>query len=123
MTKTSNTGFSQRLWKNTLHRSIAVSPDSWLSCLVKSIRIKIWTKFESDQFKQRFGEGAIIPVWYADAVPGAFDESKRVGGMAFDPWADLASQVQEIVQVLGAKLEEERQVEVENSDVAAVDSA
>ena len=43
--------------------------------------------------------------------------------MAFDPRADLASQVQEIVQVLGAKLEEERQVEVKNSDVATADSA
>ena len=72
---------------------------------------KIWTKFESEQFKQRFGEHSVIPIWFTNAAPGLFDETRKVGGMSFDPNANLASQAQMIVETLAARLEEERQAE------------
>ena len=40
-----------------------------------------------------------------------FDESRKVGGLSFDPNRDLAEQVSAIVDVLCKKLEEERQIE------------
>ena len=36
---------------------------------------RLWTKFESDQFRERFKDGAVIPVWFTTAPPGLFDES------------------------------------------------
>jgi len=117
--------------KNEQHRILANDVEEYLApiyrseskfvvvILSKDYPKKIWTKFESDQFKQRFGENSVIPVWFADAAPGVFDESRRVGGMTFDPKEDFATQVQKIVEILSAKLEEERQVQAKNSDGAA----
>jgi hypothetical protein len=73
---------------------------------------KIWTKFESDNFRQRFGENSIIPIWFTDNPPGMFDESRRYGGMSFDPSADFQTQVQDICDALCAKLAEERRTEL-----------
>lgn len=70
---------------------------------------KVWTKFESQQFKQRFSEGAVIPVWFVDAPPGMFDEVRRVGSLEFDPAADHESQIAEIVNQLAKKLMEDRE--------------
>lgn len=116
--------------KNEQHRILANDVEEYLApiyrseskfvvaLLSKEYPKKIWTKFESDQFKQRFGENSVIPIWYADAAPGIFDESKRVGGMTFDPKGELAAQVQRIVETLSAKLEEERQTDAKNADDA-----
>ncbi len=43
-----------------------------------------WTKFESDQFRGRFGDRRIIPIWAADAMPTAFDMTAGIGGGHFD---------------------------------------
>lgn len=72
---------------------------------------KIWTKFESDNFKQRFGENSIIPIWFSDNSPSLFDESRRYGGMAFDPADDLQIQVANICDALCNKLADERRTE------------
>ena len=79
--------------------------------LSKEYPKKIWRKFESEQFKQRFGQNSVIPIWYADAPPGMFDESRKYGGMTFDPTKDFRAQVDSIVEALARKLEEERKVE------------
>lgn len=68
---------------------------------------KIWTKFESDNFKQRFGENSVIPVWFSNSAPGIFDESRRYGGLTFDPDQDLMEQVSSICETLCLKLAEE----------------
>jgi len=119
--------------KNEQHRILANDVEEYLApiyrsesrfvvaLLSKEYPRKIWTKFESDQFKQRFGDGAVIPIWYADAIPGVFDESRRVGGLTFDPNGDFSAQVHQIVEVLSAKLEDDRQLEARNSDAAATD--
>ena len=69
---------------------------------------KIWTKFESDLFRERFGKEAVIPIWFSNAMPGLFDESRKVGGIGFDGSAPMGPQVAEIVKVLLLKLEETR---------------
>lgn len=69
---------------------------------------RIWTKFESEAFKERFSEGAVIPIWFSDAPPGIFDESRRVGGYTFDRDRPLQEQVEEIVDLVARKLEEKR---------------
>jgi hypothetical protein len=69
---------------------------------------RVWTRFESDQFKTRFKSGAVIPIWFANAPPGIFDESSRVGGITFDPSGDVGAQIQEIVDLLSRKIEERR---------------
>jgi hypothetical protein len=114
--------------KNEQHRIIANDVEEYLApiyrseskfvvvLLSKDYPKKIWTKFESDQFKQRFGEHSVIPIWYADAVVGMFDESRRVGGITFDSSRDIDAQAREIVGLLSSKLEEERQTEARITD-------
>lgn len=74
---------------------------------------KVWTKFESDQFKQRFGENAIIPIWYSDTDFSMFDESRRYGGLSFDTKADLISESNKIVNTLSDKLKEKRKTKTD----------
>ncbi len=69
---------------------------------------RIWTKFESDNFKKRFGENSVIPIWFSDAEPGIFDETTRVGGMKLDRDGDIAAQINEFSDLLMKKLGEER---------------
>lgn len=69
---------------------------------------RIWTRFESDQFKQRFGEGAVIPVWFATVPEGAFDETRRLGGFTFDPTNPTEPQVTELANLIRRKIAENR---------------
>jgi hypothetical protein len=67
---------------------------------------RIWTKFESEQFKSRFGEGTVIPIWFTTSPPGMFDESTRVGGITFDPDGDVETQVAQIATLVTKKIAE-----------------
>lgn len=71
---------------------------------------RIWAKIESDAFKERFGENAVIPIWFSDAPVGAFDESRKYGGITFNVDGDLFSQTNEIAEVLVRKIAEDREV-------------
>lgn len=114
--------------RNEQHRILANDVEEYLAPIYRSesrfvvpllsndYPKKIWTKFESEQFKQRFGQNSVIPIWYTDSVPGMFDESRRVGGMTFDPAGDLKNQLETIVDALAKKLEDEREVEARNAD-------
>jgi hypothetical protein len=74
--------------KNEQHRILANDVEQYLApiyrsearfivpLLSKSYPKKIWTKFESDNFKDRFGEKSVIPVWFTDCPPGMFDDKK-----------------------------------------------
>lgn len=106
--------------KNEQHRILAANVEDYLAPIYNSeaeyvvvllssdYPKKIWTKFESDQFKERFGENAIIPIWYSDTAVGMFDESKKYGGMTFNVEADLGESVNQIVETLSKKLKEKR---------------
>ncbi len=79
-----------------------------LALLSKDYPKKIWTKFESDNFKHRFGDNAVIPIWYIDNPPGMFDESRKFGGIVFDPHLDLFEQAEYIANELALMMEEVR---------------
>nr|WP_240966787.1 TIR domain-containing protein [Nodosilinea sp. P-1105] len=88
-----------------IYRSESRFVISLLSCKYPR---KIWTKFESDNFKHRFGENSVVPIWYTDTTPGMFDESLKYGGLSFNPEGDLSTQVEAIAGVLAQKMEDER---------------
>ena len=69
---------------------------------------RIWTKFESDQFKQRFGDGAVIPIWFSNAPLSAFDRSRSVGGIPFNREGNIDGQTKEIAELLRRKMSEIR---------------
>jgi hypothetical protein len=73
---------------------------------------RIWTKFESGQFKTRFKSGAVIPIWFSNAPPGMFDESTRVGGIMFNRSGDLGKQVEAIAELLTKKIAGKRGVRI-----------
>lgn len=106
--------------KNEQHRILASNVEDYLAPIYKSeadfvivllsrdYPRKIWTKFESDQFKQRFGENAIIPVWFSDTDTSLFDESRKYGGLPFNITNNLEDEAESIVSVLSKKLEDKR---------------
>ena len=65
---------------------------------------KIWTKFESDNFKQRFGDNSIIPIWYSDTAVSLFDESSKYGGLTFNIDKNIETEADYIVNTLAKKL-------------------
>ncbi len=67
---------------------------------------KIWTKMESDAFKQRFEQGAVIPIRFANAAAGMFDEANKYGGLIFYPSFPMRDQIQEFVETLKKKIRE-----------------
>lgn len=106
--------------RNEQHRILANDVEEYLApiyrsesrfvvvLLSKDYPKKLWAKFESDQFKERFGDNSVVPIWYADSPPGLFDETRLKGGQTYDPSGDTAAQIEEIVAVLARRLEEER---------------
>lgn len=106
--------------KNEQHRILAENVEDYLGPIYKSeaqfvivllgpeYPKRIWTKFESEQFKTRFGEASVIPIWFTNSMPGMFDITSGIGGLSFDPNKDLDKQVDEITKHLILKLQDER---------------
>ncbi len=69
---------------------------------------KIWTKFESNNFKQRFSDNSIIPIWFSDCPVGMFDESLKYGGLSYDTSDNIDNQASLITSELIKKISEER---------------
>jgi hypothetical protein len=65
---------------------------------------KRWTLFESSVFGDRIDRHEVIPVWSTKAPVGAFDKTRDIGGMQFDPDADLALQAEFIAEAISRKL-------------------
>lgn len=70
---------------------------------------RVWTKFESDQFKQRFRSGEVIPIVMSDAPLGIFDSANRVGHLSWDRAKDLTKQAREAAAILVRKCGELRE--------------
>lgn len=79
--------------------------------LGKQFPERIWTRYESEQFKNRFGEGSVIPVWFSDVPPSAFGEDRAIGGIVFDVDADIDGEARRITDLLAGKIRD-RLVEV-----------
>lgn len=102
--------------KNEQHRILAENVEDYLAPIYRSeaeyvvvllsahYPKKIWTKFESDNFKHRFGENSIIPIWFNDTVISVFDESGKYGGIIFNNEEDIESQIDTIVDTIAKKL-------------------
>lgn len=102
--------------KNEQHRILAQDVEEYLAPIYQSEASfvvallgpdypkRIWTRIEAAAFRQRMGDGAVIPVWFTTAPPGTFDETTRLGGIQYDPSQDMDAQVEEIARVLTRKL-------------------
>ena len=64
---------------------------------------KRWTIFESDQFKSRFDDGHVIPIWEKEALPSAFDETRNIGYLTFDGTADPHVEAARLAEVIKEK--------------------
>jgi hypothetical protein len=106
--------------KNEQHRIAAENLEEYLGPIYRSearfvIAVlgpqyphRIWTKFESDQFKERFGDSAVIPIWDANDPPTFFDTTRNVGGFVFDRLdPELEKNLDHIAEALLRKLHEE----------------
>lgn len=107
--------------KNEQHRILALNIEDYLGPIYRSeaqfvvallgpeYPKRIWTKFESDQFRERFGQNAVIPIWFSNAPVGFFDETSRVGGITIDRSYELGPQLDKITELLCKRMAEERQ--------------
>lgn len=73
--------------------------------LSKNYPKRIWTKFESSAFRERFGQNAVIPIWFSDVDETMFDESKRYGGIMYDVNGNSDEEIDKIVNLLVKKIE------------------
>jgi hypothetical protein len=105
---------------NEQHRIIARDVEQYLAPIYRSeaayvvpllspdYPTRIWTKFESDNFKERFGTGAVIPVRFTTVQEGYFSDEAKYGGLKFDPTGDTEAQLQSIADVLCKRIIEDR---------------
>ena len=80
-----------------------------LPLLSKNYLRKIWTKFESDNFKSRFGENSVIPIRFKDAPDGFFSATAGYGGLSFDPSGKMDTQLRQISETLAKRLADDRE--------------
>ncbi|MGO8218871.1 TIR domain-containing protein [Rhizobium ruizarguesonis] len=109
--------------ENEQHRIIAQNVEDYLAPIYRSearyiivlqspaYPTRIWTKFESDAFKDRFGKNEVIPIRFKTVVPGFFTEDSKYGGIPFDPAGDEEQQAGYIVDLLCKRLIEDRDEE------------
>ena len=72
---------------------------------------KLWTNFESDKFKERFGEHAVIPIIFKGCEPTQFDKLANIGYLSFDPEKEQSEQIKSIADIIVKKLDEKRRNE------------
>lgn len=117
--------------KNEQHRILAEDVEEYLApiyfsdaqlviCILgPDYPKKVWTKFESDQFKNRFKKGEVIPIVLSTAPLGIFDTASQVGHIKWDRAADFGSQLRQAVDVLIAKCADMRKKEKKSAEQAA----
>ncbi|PIM50807.1 ATPase [Roseateles chitinivorans] len=97
---------------NEQHRILAADVEEYLAPIYQSeaqfvvcilgptYPRKIWTKFESANFKERFRDGQVIPVVLSTTQIGVFDETGKVGYISWDRSKDFSKELQSAVSVL-----------------------
>jgi hypothetical protein len=103
--------------KNEQHRILAEDVEAYLtpmyqdrSALVVAILgemygVKRWTLFEARVFRSRIERREVVPVWSTKVPAGAFDATRGIGGLSFDPGADPRLQAEALAEVISKKLE------------------
>ncbi len=106
--------------RNEQHRIIAADVEEYLRPIYASdaelvvcilgpdYPKRVWTKFESDQFKQRFKAGEVIPIVLSSTPLGVFDSATKVGHLTWDRSKDAAVQARAIADTLLRKCTEAR---------------
>jgi hypothetical protein len=106
--------------ENEQHRIIAQNVEDYLAPIYRSearyvlpllssaYPTRIWTKFESDQFNERFGQNAVVPIRFTDTQPGYFSNEHKYGALSFDPTKEAEPQLQNIAETLSLRLIEDR---------------
>jgi hypothetical protein len=101
--------------RNEQHRILAADVEEYLAPIYSSdaqlvlcilgpdYPKRVWTKFESEQFKQRFKAGEVVPIVLSTAPLGVFDSASSVGHIAWDRSGDFNRQVEATTQVLVRK--------------------
>jgi hypothetical protein len=85
------------------------SEATFVICLLgKDYPQRVWTRFESNQFKSRFGAESVIPVGFVGSEPGIFDETWKIGGFYFRPDKPIADQAEFLADLLQKKLADYR---------------
>ncbi len=107
--------------ENEQHRIIAQNVEDYLAPIYRSeakyvillqspdYPTRIWTKFESDAFRERFGKNEVIPIRFQSVVPGFFTEDAKYGGIPFDPSGDHDAQANYIADLLCNRLIADRE--------------
>lgn len=110
--------------QNEQHRILAEKVEKYLGPIYESEAVyvvpllsahfphRIWTKFESDRFKSRFGENSVIPIRFRDVSDGYFHEGTEYGSLPFDRSGDVERQIDQIVETLCRRLAEDRSREL-----------
>lgn len=105
--------------ENEQHRILGRNVEDYLAPIYKSEATfvicllspdypkRVWTKIESEQFKDRFGTASVLPIRFENATIGILDPMNEVGGLSFDPSKDIDSQVKKIVHLLEKKMRDE----------------
>jgi hypothetical protein len=101
--------------RNEQHRILAADVEEYLAPIYSSdaqlvlcilgpeYPKRVWTKFESEQFKQRFKTGEVVPIVLSTAPLGVFDLASSVGHISWDRNSDFKQQVETTTQVLVQK--------------------
>ncbi len=96
--------------RNEQHRILAANMEEYLGPIYRTkARIivvllsgdypsKVWTQFESEQFKSRLKDGEVIPVKCKGSPLLVPSEMQKIGSLTFDPGMDLNIQVQQIAE-------------------------
>ena len=112
--------------KNEQHRILAEDVEEYLGPIYTSdakfvICIlgpdypkRVWTKFESEQFKQRFSSGEVIPMVLSNAPLGVFDTAAKIGYLSWDRSMDFKKQCEATVETLIRKCGEVRLTQLVN---------
>ena len=106
--------------RNEQHRMLAEDVEEYLAPIYSSDALlvvcilgpdypkRIWTKFESEQFKKRIGTGEVIPMVLSTAPLGLFDPASKVGFIAWDRGSDFKAQLDAATDLLVKKCAEVR---------------
>ena len=69
---------------------------------------RVWTRFESKHFADRFGDGVVIPIWVDPMKPTMFDSTEHTGGYFVTRDSTLDDSLQQICNDILKKLRDRR---------------
>lgn len=106
--------------ENEQHRILAEDVEDYLRPIYQSEAMfvvallgpdypnRIWTRFESKHFTERFRDGTVIPVWFEGSPPTTFDTSATVGGFTLNRVEPLEPQIAQLADLICKKVVDAR---------------